>query len=162
MDVANQIEKGVMPQLKADYDVIVETIGKVMGGETSVKVADYTITKENIQEIGMKFLGPEITPKVQAAMADTTGMTEVFDTPEEKKIASTLLGADFAFGLQRAPFKVQKKSFLEAINDVHNQAQKITDDQLDKQNDLMDELGISASDYWSNKTEYDFAAEYPL
>ena len=57
MDVANQIEKGIMPQLKADYTVIVETIEKVMGGETSVKVADYTITKENIQEIGMKFLG---------------------------------------------------------------------------------------------------------
>ena len=92
MDVANQIEKGIMPQLKADYAVIVETIEKVMGGKKEVKAADVTITKENIQEIGMKYLGPEIGPKVQAAMADTTGQTEVFDTPEDKQIASALLG----------------------------------------------------------------------
>lgn len=129
MDVANQIEKGIMPQLKADYAVIVETIEKVMGGEDKLKAEDVTITKENIQEIGMKYLGPEIGPKVQAAMADTTGMTEVFGTPEEKKIASTLLGADIAFGLEKAPFSVQKKSFMEGLNDVHNKVQKITDEQ---------------------------------
>ena len=127
MDVANQIEKGIMPQLKADYDVIVETLEKVISGESSIKVADVTITKESIQEIGMKYLGPEIGPKVQAAMADSTGMTEVFDTPEDKTIASTLLGADFGFGLEKAPFKIQKKSFIEAIKDVHNNAQKISD-----------------------------------
>ena len=127
MDVANQIEKGIMPQLKADYAVIVETIEKIMDGKKEVKVADVTISKESIQEIGMKYLGPEIGPKVQAAMADSTGQTEVFDTPEDKKIASTLLGADIAFGLENTPFTLQKKSFLEGLADVHNNAQKISD-----------------------------------
>ena len=56
MDVANQIEKGIMPQLKADYAVIVETIEKIMDGKKEVKVADVTISKESIQEIGMKYL----------------------------------------------------------------------------------------------------------
>ena len=128
MDVANQIEKGIMPQLKADYAVIIETIENVMGGENEIKVADVTVTKDNIQEIGMKYLGPEISPKVQAAMADTTGMTEVFDTPEDKKIASTLLGADIAFSLERVPFSLHKKSFMKGLDDVHNEAQIITDE----------------------------------
>ena len=127
MDVANQIEKGIMPQLKADYAVIVKTIEKVMDGKKEVKVADVTITKESIQEIGMKYLGPEIGPKVQAAMADTTGQTEVFDNATDKQIASALLGADIAFGLENTPFTLQKKSFLEGLTDVHNNAQKISD-----------------------------------
>ena len=38
---------------------------------------------------------------------------------------------------------------------------KISNKQLNKQNDAMEELGISASDYWSNNTEYDFAVKYP-
>ena len=36
MDVANQIEKGIMPQLKADFVVIVETNEKVLGGEVKI------------------------------------------------------------------------------------------------------------------------------
>ena len=39
--------------------------------------------------------------------------------------------------------------------------QKISDDQLEKQNEVVDELGIDPSEYWANKSEYDFAYEYP-
>jgi hypothetical protein len=39
--------------------------------------------------------------------------------------------------------------------------EKITDKQLEKQNEVTSGLGISASDYWSNKDEYDFEYEYP-
>ena len=39
--------------------------------------------------------------------------------------------------------------------------QKISEKQLESQEDVTGGLGISASDYWSNKTEYDFAYEYP-
>ncbi|MBR2388153.1 MAG: hypothetical protein IKB02_05460 [Clostridia bacterium] len=38
---------------------------------------------------------------------------------------------------------------------------KISDKQYEKQEDVTDELGISASDYWSNKSEYDFAYQNP-
>ena len=38
---------------------------------------------------------------------------------------------------------------------------KITDKQLEKQEDVTRGLGISASEYWSNKDEYDFAYDYP-
>ena len=39
--------------------------------------------------------------------------------------------------------------------------QKITDKQLEKQEEVTSGLGISPSTYWSNKSEYDFAYEYP-
>lgn len=39
--------------------------------------------------------------------------------------------------------------------------QKITDEQLEKQNDITSGLGISPSEYWQKKAEYDFAYKYP-
>ena len=38
---------------------------------------------------------------------------------------------------------------------------KLTDDQLEKQEEVTSGLGISPADYWSNKEEYDFAYEKP-
>ena len=39
--------------------------------------------------------------------------------------------------------------------------EKITDKQAEKQNKVTDYLGISESDYWSNKEEYDYAYDNP-
>ena len=39
--------------------------------------------------------------------------------------------------------------------------QKITDKQLEKQEAVTKRLGVEPSEYWKNKTEYDFAYEYP-
>jgi hypothetical protein len=39
--------------------------------------------------------------------------------------------------------------------------QKVSDKQLEKQKAVTSALGISASDYWSNKKEYDYAYENP-
>ncbi len=39
--------------------------------------------------------------------------------------------------------------------------QKITDKQLAKQNEVTSGLGISPSEYWSEKEEYDYAYDYP-
>ena len=52
------------------------------------------------------------------------------------------------------------------VGDIHyrlkdGEWQKISDDQLEKQNDVVDGLGIDPSEYWANKSEYDFAYEYP-
>lgn len=45
--------------------------------------------------------------------------------------------------------------------DDNGKWQKITDKQLEQQGDVTEELGISGSDYWSDKSEYDFAYENP-
>lgn len=39
--------------------------------------------------------------------------------------------------------------------------QKISEDQLEQQEDVVNGLGINPAEYWSNKTEYDFAYEHP-
>ena len=39
--------------------------------------------------------------------------------------------------------------------------QKLTDKQIDKQNNVTRKLGISAGEYWNNKEEYDFAYDEP-
>lgn len=53
------------------------------------------------------------------------------------------------------------------VGDVHYRKddngtwQKINDDQLEKQEDVINHLGISETEYWSNKEEYDYAYKYP-
>ena len=39
--------------------------------------------------------------------------------------------------------------------------QKLTDKQIETQEEVTEGLGIDPSEYWKNKTEYDFAYEYP-
>jgi hypothetical protein len=39
--------------------------------------------------------------------------------------------------------------------------QKLTEDQYEKQEEVTDGLDIEPDEYWSNKSEYDFAYEYP-
>jgi hypothetical protein len=48
-----------------------------------------------------------------------------------------------------------------ADSDAEPGWQKISGKQLEKQEEVTNGLGISASEYWSNKEEYDFAYEYP-
>ena len=45
--------------------------------------------------------------------------------------------------------------------DDEDKWQKITDEQLEKQNEVIGILGITPSQYWSNKAEYDMKAFYP-
>lgn len=132
MNIANDIDGRIMPELKADYDVIIETLKSGLKGEKEFTVEDVTINKGNIQELGMKYLGAGIASKVQAAMADTTGMTEVFETPAEKKIVSTLLGANIAFSLENAPFEINIKQLMKAVNDIHNNTPELTEEKAEE------------------------------
>ncbi len=125
---AKEIEMGIMPQFKADHSVIVSTIEESLNGKTSFKVGDVEITKENMNELAMQYFNPELREKVIAAMNDSTGNTEVFDNPTEKRIASTLLGMNIAMSTANVPFDIQTESFIKALDDVHNDAQIITDE----------------------------------
>ena len=108
---------------------IVETLENGLNGQKEFTVEGVTINKEAFRELGMKYFGPELREKVEAAMADTTGMTEVFNDPAEKKIASTLLGADIAFSLENAPYEIVVKKLMQAINDIHNNKPALTDEE---------------------------------
>ena len=124
-NIGNNIVNGIMPQLKADYDVILETLEKTACGKEQIKVEGVAISKENINELGQKYLGPEIGNKVREAMKDSTGMTEVFADAKEKAIASAILGANFGFSLSEAELPLQTEWILAAIEDIRNNEPKI-------------------------------------
>ena len=128
MSISHHISSIIMPQLKLDYNVIIENLISGIDGKESFKVGNITITKENFAEIGMKLLGPDIAPKIQAAMADSTGNTQVFDNAEDKKIASTLIAADLVYSLGNEPFKIDAESFKKGINDTYNGTPSISDE----------------------------------
>lgn len=140
MNIGGQLKNQIIPQLKPDYYVIFNTINAVIDGKESFTVGEDTISKSNLNEIGMKYLGPSVTPKIQAAMADSTGKTEVFADPTEKEIVSTILGADIAFSLESAPFEIEKTSLLCAINDAQNDSTRI--DMMSAQNYMMNYMTV--------------------
>lgn len=119
-NIGNSIVNGMMPQLKADYNVIVETLEKTALGKDNVKVEGVTISKENINDLGQQYLGPEINKKVMEAMQDSTGMTEVFADAKEKAIASAILGANIGFGLSESGMPFETTWILKAIEDIRN------------------------------------------
>lgn len=124
-NIGNTIANGIMPQLKADYDLIVKTLEETALGKEKVKVEGVVITKENINELGQQYLGPELNDKVMAAMQDSTGATEVFADAKEKKIASALLGANIGFSLSEIGLPVKTNTIMAAIEDVRNDEGKI-------------------------------------
>ena len=128
-DIARNIEQGMMPQLKADYDVIVASFKKTAKTAAAIKVEGEKISKETINELGQKYLGPDLRDKVMAAMQDSTGMTEVFETAAEKKIASTLLGANIGYSINESGLPLELNWVLAAIEDVHNGEAKIDHNQ---------------------------------
>ncbi len=127
--IGQSIVNGIMPQLKADYDVILSSFEKALKGAESIKVEDVKITKENINELGQEYLGPQINEKVMAAMQDSTGMTEVFTDAREKKIASALLGANIGFGLSESGLPLQVSWLKKAVNDVNAGEMNIEQDE---------------------------------
>lgn len=124
-NIGSTIVNGIMPQLKADFDVIVKTLEETALGKERVKVEGVAITKENINELGQQYLGPELNDKVMAAMQDSTGMTEVFADAKEKKIVSSLLGANIGFSLSEYGLPLETKWILAAIEDTRNGEVKI-------------------------------------
>ena len=124
-NIGNSIVNGMMPQLKADYDLIVKTLEKTALGKEKIKVGGVAITKESINELGQQYLGPELNQKVMEAMQDSTGMTEVFADANEKAIASAILGANIGFGLSESGLPIKTTWIMAAIEDVRNNENKI-------------------------------------
>ena len=132
--VAQDIEGKILPELKLDYETIVATIDKLFQTNDAITVGDITITPQNIGEIGRNYFTQDLYSRVQAAMTDTTGTTQVFNDPKEREIVSTLIGADYAYNMAKAPFPLEKASFLQAIAENHNGNARFT---LSECNDYM-------------------------
>lgn len=152
-NIGSSIVNGILPQLKADYDVIVKTLESTALGKEKVKTNGVVVSKESINELGQQYLGPEINEKVMAAMNDTTGTTEVFADAKEKAIASTILGANIGFGLSESDLPLSTYWLLAGIEDTRNNEGKFEQDAImsfmqNYYTVVMPEQNIKESEEW--------------
>lgn len=125
------IHEEIVPQMKLDYNAIVSTLDKLFASDKSIKAEGITISPENINEVAKGYFNESLQQRVIAAMGNDTA--QVFNA-KEKKIVSVLVGADFAYSMKKAPYEVEKKSFMKAVNDVREGKEMLT---LEQANEFM-------------------------
>ena len=128
MDVANSIEKNMMPFFKVDYDVVMNVLAQALDPEATIEIEGESFNKKNFREFGDKYMSPEFRGRVMAAQTDTTGATPIYTDDKEKNIISAILGADIAYSATNVQFDIDKRSLVTAINEVHNGKGRIDED----------------------------------
>lgn len=121
--IGHTIHEEIVPQMKLDHDAIVSTLDKLFASDKSIKAEGITISPENINEVAKGYFNESLQQRVIAAMGNDTA--QVFNA-KEKKIVSVLVGADFAYSMKKAPYEVEKKSFMKAVNDVREGKEMLT------------------------------------
>ena len=120
MDVANSIEKNMIPMFKIDYDVMMSVLVQALDPEATIKIEGEKFNKKNFREIGDKYMSGDFRTRVMAAQNDTTGTATIYTDDKEKNIISAILGADIAYSASQVPFDLEKKSLVTAIDEIHN------------------------------------------
>ena len=129
--IGHTIHEEIVPQMKLDYNAIISTLDKLFASDKSIKAEGITISPENINEVAKGYFNESLQQRVIAAMGNDTD--QVFNA-KEKKIVSVLVGADFAYSMKKAPYEVEKKSFMKAVNDVREGKEMLT---LEQANEFM-------------------------
>lgn len=120
--MSKQLTDGILPQLNVDFNAIVENIEKAANSK-SIKAEGVTITESNLRDM----IAEHISPKIIAAMRDTTGTAKIFNSDKEKKIGAAVVGAELGYSLNKLPFQVDTKSLVAALNDTYNNAAKMNE-----------------------------------
>lgn len=121
--IGHTIHEEIVPQMKLDYNAIISTLDKLFASDKSIKAEGITISPENINEVAKGYFNESLQQRVMAAMGNDTA--QVFNA-KEKKIVSALVGADFAYSMKKAPYEVEKKSFMKAVKDVKEGKEMLT------------------------------------
>ena len=129
--IGHTIHEEIVPQMKLDYNAIISTLDKLFASDKSIKAEGITISPKNINEVAKGYFNESLQQRVMAAMGNDTA--QVFNA-KEKKIVSALVGADFAYSMKKAPYEVEKKSFMKAVNDVREGKEMLT---LEQANEFM-------------------------
>ncbi len=127
MDIANSIEKNMIPFFKVDYDVMINALTQALDPNATIEVEGVSFNKDNFREIGDQYMSNELRGRVMAAQADTTGTASIYTDEKEKKIISSILGADIAYSATRVQFDLDNNSLITAINDIHNGKARLED-----------------------------------
>ena len=126
MDIANSIEKNMIPMFKVDYNTIIEVLVQALDPKATIEVEGESFNKENFREIGDKYMSPELQGRIMAAKNDSTA--NIYVDEKEKNIVSAILGADIAYSALNTPFDIDKRSLVTAIDDIHNGKGRLTEE----------------------------------
>ena len=118
MDVANSIEKNMIPFFKVNYDAMMEALVKALDPKATVEVEGESFTKDNFREFGDKYMSNEFRERVMAAQNDSTA--NIYTDEKERNIISAILGADIAYSASNVQFELDNRSLVTAINEIHN------------------------------------------
>lgn len=126
MDVANSIERNMIPTFKVDYDVMLNVLVQALDPEATIKIEGESFNKENFREFGDKYMSKELQGRVMAAMNDSTA--QIYNDEKEKRIISAILGADIAYSASNVQFDIDKRSLVTAIDNIHNGKGRLTEE----------------------------------
>ena len=126
MDIANSIEKNMIPMFKVDYNAMMDVLVQALDPKATIEVEGESFNKENFREIGDKYMSPELQGRIMAAQGDSTANVYVDD--KEKHIVSAILGADIAYSASNVQFEIDKRSLVTAIYDIHNSKGRLTEE----------------------------------
>ena len=126
MDIANSIEKNMIPMFKVEYDVMINALVQALDPKATIEIEGESFNKENFREIGDKYMSPELQGRIMAAQGDSTAT--IYTDEKEKKIVSAILGADIAYSALNTPFDIDKRSLVTAIDNIHNGKGRLTEE----------------------------------
>ncbi len=126
MDIANSIEKNMIPMFKVDYDVMMTVLVQALNPNATIEIEGESFNKENFREIGDKYMSQELQGRIMAAHNDSTAT--IYTDDKEKNIVSAILGADIAYSATNVPFELEHSSLVTAINDIHNGKGRLTEE----------------------------------
>ena len=126
MDIANSIEKNMIPMFKVEYDVMINALVQALDPKATIEIEGESFNKENFREIGDKYMSPELQGRIMAAQGDSTAA--IYTDEKEKKIVSAILGADIAYSALNTPFDIDKRSLVTAIDNIHNGKGRLTEE----------------------------------
>ena len=127
MEVANSIEKNILPLFKVEYDVMINALQQALDPKATIAIEGVSFNKDNFRQVGDRYLTDEFRNRIMATMNDSTGSVQLYKNEKEKNIISAIIGADVAYSTMNSRFATDKTSILEAINDIHNGKSKISD-----------------------------------
>ena len=126
MDIANSIDKNMVPMFKVDYNTVMDVLVQALDPKATIEVEGESFNKENFREIGDKYMSSELQGRIMAAQGDSTAT--IYTDEKEKKIVSAILGADIAYSAMNVQFDIDKRSLVTAIDEIHNGKGRLTMD----------------------------------
>ena len=126
MDIANSIDKNMVPMFKVDYNTVMDVLVQALDPKATIEVEGESFNKENFREIGDKYMSSELQGRIMAAQGDSTAT--IYTDEKEKNIISAILGADIAYSAMNVQFDIDKRSLVTAIDEIHNGKGRLTQD----------------------------------